>query len=114
MQGHQSLKEIIWFLFFAMTAKKGHTMITAIRPYTPQNRQQQNFKQIPTNIADNAPEAYKFLLKLQKGTQPFDKEKDAAALFSAIDKAKINNELGAVSYLEDAVEFLKLKPSSTR
>lgn len=29
--------------FLAMTVEKGHTMITAIRPYTPQNRQRQNF-----------------------------------------------------------------------
>lgn len=41
------------------TAEKGHTMITALRPYTPQNRQRQNFCAVSTKHMKEIGEAAK-------------------------------------------------------
>ena len=77
-------------------------MITAIRPYAPQNKQQQNFGN-STNVsetAEHAGKAHRLLVDAIKGKFPKD-DNNIKAVKSAIETANQKEEFGAASFLEE-------------
>ena len=80
-------------------------MITAIRPYTPQNRQRQNFGMLPKGIADNAPSAKQFLTAVKRGKIELSKE-DKVEL-AALEKK--TEDAGIKDYFTETLEYLGLK-----
>lgn len=81
-------------------------MITAIRPYTPQNRQQQNFKALPIEKISEMPYAEHFTDAVAWGTKDFfmgfdrrPTEENVKDLHAAITRATEKEEFEAVGYL---------------
>lgn len=88
---------------------KGTTMITAIRPYTPQNRQRQNFGKldIPAITKNNHTAE---LFRTHSSNYPATSE-HITQVEQAIINAKNQSKLGIASFLEDALEEFKTRQS---